>query len=83
MKSTKQQQPPPTFEESLRRLEEIVQKLEQGSLSIDDSLKMYEEGITLSKACMKKLTEAEIKLKKLGKDMEGHFQVLEEEGEDE
>ena len=83
MKPTKQQQATPTFEESLRRLEEIVQKLEQGSLSIDDSLKMYEEGITLSKACMTKLTEAEIRLKKLGKDMEGHFQVLEEEGEDE
>jgi exodeoxyribonuclease VII small subunit len=83
MKSSKAQQSSPTFEEALRRLEQIVQKLEQGEISLDESLKMYEEGIALSKGCMKRLMEAEVKLKKLGKDMEGHFQVYEENGEDE
>jgi len=72
-----------SFEDSLRRLEEIVQLLEQGDVSLDDSLKMYEEGIALSKACMEKLTQAELKLKKLGKDMEGNFHLSEEEEEEE
>ncbi len=83
MKASKTHPSSPSFEESLRRLEEIVQKLEQGETSLDESLKMYEEGIALSKDCMKRLMQAEVKLKKLGRDMEGHFEVYEENGEDE
>ena len=70
-----------TFEQSLRRLEEIVEHLEQGDVSLDESIKMYEEGIALSKTCMEKLTQAEVKLKKLGKDMEGTFQLVDDEPE--
>jgi exodeoxyribonuclease VII small subunit len=68
-----------TFEQSLKRLEEIVEQLEQGDVPLDDALKMYEEGIELSKACVEKLTQAELHLKKLAKDMQGNFQLMEDE----
>ncbi|MBM2839675.1 MAG: xseB [Bacteroidetes bacterium] len=68
-----------SFEESLRRLEEIVNQLEQGEIPLEDSVKMYEEGLALSKACIEKLTQAELKLKKLSKDIDGNFQFLEGE----
>lgn len=71
-----------TFEQSLRRLEEIVELLEQGDVPLDDALKMYEEGIALSKACVEKLTQAELRLKKLAKDMQGNFRLIEEEEPD-
>ncbi|MHC1566434.1 MAG: exodeoxyribonuclease VII small subunit [Candidatus Syntropharchaeia archaeon] len=54
-----------SFEEALKRLETIVQKLEKGGFSLDESLKMFEEGITLFKFCNKKLDEAEHKIEKL------------------
>ena len=50
------------FEKSLERLEEITQKLESGELSLDASLKLFEEGIRLSRFCQKKLSETEQKL---------------------
>jgi exodeoxyribonuclease VII small subunit len=68
-----------SFEDSLRRLEEIVEQLERGSISLEESMKMYEEGIALSKACVSRLMQAEVKLKRLGKDMEGNFQLFEED----
>lgn len=71
-----------TFEQSLRRLEEIVEALEQGDVPLDDALKMYEEGIALSKACVEKLTQAELRLKKLAKDMQGNFRLIEEKEPD-
>jgi exodeoxyribonuclease VII small subunit len=53
------------FEKSLARLEEITQKLESGELSLDESLKLFEEGISLSRFCQKKLTETEQKIEVL------------------
>lgn len=47
------------FEENLSRLEEIVRKMESGDLSLEDSLKAFEEGIKLSRLCAKKLDESE------------------------
>lgn len=47
------------FEDNLSRLEEIVRKMESGDLSLEDSLKAFEEGIKLSRLCAKKLDEAE------------------------
>ncbi len=69
----------PTFEQSLRRLEQIVAELEQGSVPLDDALKIYEEGLELSKACVAKLTQAELRLKKLSKDMEGNFHLVDDD----
>jgi len=53
------------FENKLDRLEEIVDKMESGDLSLDDSLKMFEEGIKLSRDCHSQLDEAEQKVKLL------------------
>lgn len=72
-----------TFEQSLKRLEEIVEQLEQGDVPLDDALKMYEEGIELSKACVEKLTHAELHLKKLAKDMQGNFRLIEDDEREE
>ncbi len=47
------------FEESLGRLEEIVKKMETGDMSLEESLKAFEEGIKLARQCAKKLDEAE------------------------
>lgn len=51
-----------TFEESLVRLEEITLKIESGELTLDESLKLFEEGIKLSRFCEKRLTSAEQKI---------------------
>lgn len=48
-----------TFEQALERLEEIVQKLESGNVSLDESIEIYQEGIMLSKQCSGMLQEAE------------------------
>lgn len=53
------------FESSLKKLEEIVSKLEDGDISLEDSVKSFEEGIGLVKECQKQLSEAELKVKKL------------------
>lgn len=53
------------FEGKLARLQEIVQKMEDGSVSLEDSLKLFEEGIKLSRECNIQLTEAEQKVKML------------------
>ena len=50
------------FEESLKRLEDIVAKLEEGDLALEESLKLFEEGIKPSRLCTKQLEEAERKV---------------------
>jgi exodeoxyribonuclease VII small subunit len=59
------------FEEALSRLEEAVKSLEKGDLPLDDSLRVFEEGIRLSKSCLKILEEAEKKVEILIQDKEG------------
>ncbi len=53
------------FEESLARLESLVQKMEDGDLSLEDSLKTFEEGIKLTRECQQALKKAEQKVKVL------------------
>ena len=53
------------FEKKLGRLEEIVQKMEKGELSLEDSLKFFEEGVKLSRECQTQLSKAETQVKKL------------------
>jgi exodeoxyribonuclease VII small subunit len=64
-----------TFEQSLGRLEKIVQSLEQGDVALEESLKLYEEGILLSRECMDTLGKAEVKIKQLTKDLNGKLQL--------
>lgn len=54
-----------SFEIELQELEEIVAALEHGQLSLDDTLKMYEKGVSISRALEKKLNQAEEKLRVL------------------
>ncbi len=64
------------FEKKLTRLEEIVQKMEKGDLSLEQSLKMFEEGVSLSRECQKQLSAAETKVKKLiGFDAKGNAET--------
>ena len=54
-----------TFEQAMKRLEEIVNALENGTVSLDDSLKLFEEGIKLSKYCENELKNIENKASKI------------------
>lgn len=54
-----------TFEDNLRRLEEVVGKLEQGELPLDEAIKLYQEGMRLSKSCSERLAAVESEIKKL------------------
>jgi len=75
----------PDFEHSLARLEEIVRKLESANLPLDDAMKLFEEGMQLSRECQKQLEQAEarveILLKKAGGEMAP--EPFEPEAEDE
>ncbi|OGW41397.1 MAG: exodeoxyribonuclease VII small subunit [Nitrospirae bacterium GWD2_57_9] len=61
------------FEDALARLEEIVAELESGELALDQSLKLFEEGIKLSRICNKRLEEAERRVELLLKDRSGNM----------
>ena len=75
------------FEESLNKLEEIVEQLETGDLSLEESLEAFEEGIRLSRFCSKQLNDAELRVEKLiAIDEDGiqtvPFEILGEEQEE-
>lgn len=59
------------FEQAMARLEAIVGELEKGDLPLEESLKIFEEGIRLSKSCLKVLEEAERKVEVLVQDKNG------------
>jgi len=56
------------FEKTLTELEQLVGKMEQGDLSLEESLNQFERGIALTRACQKALTEAEQKVQILMED---------------
>lgn len=64
-----------SFEDSMHRLEEIVEQLDSGKLTLDESLKIFEEGIELSKFCSDKLNQAEKRIKTLIKKNDAGFQL--------
>ncbi len=63
-----------TFEQAIEKLETIVDELEQGDLTLEETLNKFEQGMELSKFCTDKLNQAEQKLKKLVKTEDG-FQL--------
>ena len=73
------------FEEAVDRLEAIVEKLEGSDVPLEEALGLFEEGVRLSKACHKKLAEAEKKVQILLEDDEGNLkaQPFEEDDEEE
>jgi exodeoxyribonuclease VII small subunit len=66
-----------TFEASLSQLETIVKKLEAGDLPLEESLKLFEKGVALSRECRDRLNEAERRIEILLKDSEGNPSVSE------
>jgi len=71
------------FEAALARLEELVKELEQGDLPLEQSLKLFEEGIKLSRICNRRLEDAERRVEILLKDETGNVvaQPFDEEQE--
>lgn len=71
-----------TFEASLNELEKIVSQLEDGDLPLEKSLKLFEDGIKLSRECRERLVKAERRIEMLVKDANGDpsLQDLEPEG---
>ena len=54
-----------SFEENLKELEEIVEKLESGDIDLEKSVKLYEQGMILKKNCENKLKKVEMQIKKI------------------
>jgi exodeoxyribonuclease VII small subunit len=54
-----------SFEQNLERLEELVNKLEQGDLPLEDAIKLFKEGVRLSRACSEKLAAVEVEVREL------------------
>ncbi|GIV61695.1 MAG: hypothetical protein KatS3mg044_0561 [Rhodothermaceae bacterium] len=58
----------PTFEEALRRLEEIVALLERDEVGLEEALQVYEEGVHLARRCLQRLEAAELRVQTLRLD---------------
>lgn len=65
------------FEQKLNQLEALVEEMEKGSLSLEDSLKAFEEGIKITRECQQALKEAELKVDMLtrGTESPSDFQI--------
>jgi exodeoxyribonuclease VII small subunit len=63
------------FETSLKELEQIVEKLEKGDLPLEESIKLFEEGVGLSNACKAELEAAEGKVQVLMKQRDGSMKL--------
>ena len=70
-----------SFEASMKRLEEIVHSMERGEMPLEESLKLFEEGTALVRACGGMLDDAEMKIVKLMKGPDGQPVELEYEDE--
>jgi len=77
-----------TFESALQRLEQVVDQLEAGNLGLEESLKVFEEGVSLARRCAKYLDEAEKRIELLTRDESGTLhteplQIIPDEDDDE
>ena len=57
-----------TYEKKIEQLKKIIEKIEDGNTSLDESMKLYEQGAVLVKQCETMLAEAEVKITTLGRD---------------
>ena len=69
----------PSFEETLQRLETIVEKMESGEATLEKSLEWFEEGMELIKSCRVELMEADQKVQELVKKKGGEFDLRDKE----
>ena len=60
-----------TFEENMKRLEQIVRSMERGDVALEESLKLFQEGTELVRSCGKLLDDAELQVKKIMTDANG------------
>jgi len=70
---TQKKQAVPDFEAALAELEAIVQRLEQGELPLEESLRQFERGVALTRSCQQALRQAEQKIRVLSKDAGGEL----------
>jgi exodeoxyribonuclease VII small subunit len=70
---TRQKPPAPDFEAALAELEGIVQRLEQGELSLEESLRQFERGVALTRTCQRALRQAEQRIRVLARSNEGEI----------
>jgi exodeoxyribonuclease VII small subunit len=64
-----------SFEASLNELERIVKKLEDGDMPLEESLKLFENGVRLSRECRERLTNAERRIEVLMKESDGSMSL--------
>ncbi len=64
------------FEDALKMLEDIVEKLESGSLELEASIQLFEQGVKLSLYCQQQLKQAEGRVQRLVKNLNGEFELL-------
>ena len=69
----------PTFEEALKKLENVVAKLESGEIMLEESIRLFEEGMKLSSLCQKRLDDADRKIEMLLRKPGGILSVTEDE----
>ena len=72
---TKKSSKEKSFEESFTRLEKILETLEGDNCSLEDTLKLYEEGLVLTKQCQDKLSNAELRIKEINKSLKGDLEI--------
>ena len=65
-----------TFEVSFKRLEVILEKLESDDCTLDETIKLYEEGLSLTKLCYDKLNAAELRIKEINRNQKGDFEII-------
>lgn len=63
------------FEQTLKALEELVERLESGELSLEESLSCFEQGVALAGRCQKQLDQAEARIEQLVRDGNGRLQT--------
>ena len=66
-----------TFEQSLTELESVVDRLELGDMQLEESLELFERGVTLIRDCRTRLTSAERKIEELTESMNGDLETTE------
>ncbi|MBZ0203911.1 MAG: exodeoxyribonuclease VII small subunit [Ignavibacteria bacterium] len=74
MKKAKQER---SFEDSFKRLETILERLEGEDCSLEETINLYEEGLTLTKFCYDKLNNAELRIKEINKTTKGSAEIKE------
>jgi exodeoxyribonuclease VII small subunit len=71
MKKTKEK----SFEDLFKRLEDILELLESEKCTLDDTIRLYEEGLTLAKLCSEILNKAELKISEISKSIKGETEI--------